>query len=205
MKYGTFPIFTRRYLNHGIENFAFDALLGKPCLIAAHHDVFRDHARDLVDLVERLNSLKWNLVWRPLSEVIRRSFTIRRLDDGTSFIQMFASSLAVENPDAEAQETFLLKEEVDPERVEAVWVNRTPVEFSVQSGYLRVRLTVLPGETAQVRIAYRDSGEAIPHRDTTRTRIKVAAKRYLSEFRDNYLSRNDFIYQTATGLKRLMK
>ena len=38
MRYGSFPIITRRYPSHGIENFAFDALLGKPCLIAAHHD-----------------------------------------------------------------------------------------------------------------------------------------------------------------------
>src|SRR5207237_3997303 len=73
MKYGTFPIFTRRYLDHGIENFAFDALLGKPCLIAGHHDIFRDHARILVDFVEHLNSLKWNLVCRPMGAAIRGS------------------------------------------------------------------------------------------------------------------------------------
>lgn len=65
MQYGTFPIFTRRYLTHGIENFAFDALLGKPCLIVAHHDVFKDHGRDLVDFIAKLNSLNWNLRWRP--------------------------------------------------------------------------------------------------------------------------------------------
>src|SRR5262249_39930086 len=99
MKYGTFPLFTRRYPGHGIENFAFDGLLGKPCLIAAHHDVFRDHAQNLVDLVAGLNSLRWNLVWRPLGEAVRRSFTVRRLDNGTSIIRMFASSLVVENPD----------------------------------------------------------------------------------------------------------
>src|SRR5208283_4412128 len=51
MKYGTFPILTRRYPHHGIENFAFDAILGKPCLIAAHHEAFKDHARNLVDFV----------------------------------------------------------------------------------------------------------------------------------------------------------
>jgi len=205
MKYGTFPIFTRRYLSHGIENFAFDALLGKPCLIAAHHDVFRDHAHNLVDLVSRLNALKWNLVWRPLGEAISRSFTIRRLADGTSAIQMFAGSLVVENPDAEARETLLLKEEGDADCVQAVWVNRTPVAFSVEDGYLQVRLTTLPGETDSVRIVYHNSLEAIPDRDSLATKIKVAANRYLSEFRDNYLSRSDFLYQSAYRLKRLMK
>ncbi len=47
MKYGSFPIFTRRYLTHGVENFAFDALLGKPCLMVAHHEVFKDRGREL--------------------------------------------------------------------------------------------------------------------------------------------------------------
>src|SRR5437763_10142581 len=38
MRYNNFPIFTRRYPWEGIENFAFDALLGKPALIVIHHD-----------------------------------------------------------------------------------------------------------------------------------------------------------------------
>jgi hypothetical protein len=205
MRYGTSPIFTRRYPNHGIENFAFDGLLGKPCLIAAHHDVFRDHARNLVDLVTRLNSLRWNLVWRPLGEALRHSFTVRHLDDGTTVVRMFAGSLLLDNPDAVTRKTLLLKEEGDRDCVQAVLVNGAPVEFSVEDGYMRARLTALPGEKTAVGVVYRNTLESIPHQDGSRTRIKVAAKRYLSEFRDNYLSRNEFIYQSAHRLKHLMK
>jgi hypothetical protein len=205
MKYGTFPIFTRRYLNHGIENFAFDALLGKPCLIAAHHDVFKDHARDMVDLIDRLNALRWNLVWRPLGEALRRTFTIRRVADGTNVIQMFANNLVVDNPDAEACRTLLQKEEGDPERVEAVLINQKAVQFSVDGGHLRFWLTTLPGERSDVRVVYRNNSEALPHRAGAGANIKVAVKRYLSEFRDNYLSRNEFLYQSALALKHLMK
>jgi hypothetical protein len=204
MRYGTFPIFTRRYPNHGIENFAFDALLGKPCLIAAHHDAFKDHARNLVDLVARLKELRWNLVWRPLGEVVRRSFTIRRLDDGTNVIRMFAGSLVLANPDAEALKTLLVKEEGDPDCVEAVWVNQTPVDFSVEGGCLRLRLTTLPGETALVRIAYRQEFEPIMEEDRSGTNFKVAARRYLSELRDNYVSRSDFLYRSAKQLRHFI-
>jgi hypothetical protein len=205
MRYGTFPIFTRRYPEHGIENFAFDALLGKPCLIAAHHDAFKDHARNLVDFVGRLNSLRWNLVWRPLGEAIRRTFTIRRLDDGTSIVQMFSGSLVVENSDAGAGKTLLLKEEHDPDCVQAVLVNQTPVEFSVENGRLQISLSTLPGETTSIRVVYRNGDmKEVSGRDSPGTRFKVAAKRYLSEFRDNYLSRSDFLYQSANRLKHLM-
>ena len=37
MKHSSFPIFTRRYPMQGVENFAFDILLGKPCLGGIHH------------------------------------------------------------------------------------------------------------------------------------------------------------------------
>ena len=205
MRYGTFPIFTRHYFSHGIENFAFEALLGKPCLIAAHHDVYRDHGRDLAEFVEHLNSLKWNLVWRPLGETLRRSFSGRFLDDGTSVIRMFASSLVVDNSDAEPRKALILKEENDPDCVEAVRVNEAPAEFTVEDGYLRVWLTMPPGETARISLIYRNDFEVLPNRDSSRTHIKVAAKRYLSEFRDNYLSRSAFLYQSANRVKQFLK
>jgi len=205
MRYGTFPIFTRRYSDHGIENFAFDSLLGKPCLITAHHADFRDHAQNLVDLVAHLNSLRWRLVWRPLGEAIRRSFKIRRLDHDTSVIHMFSSSLVLENPSSQPRKTIFLKEEGDSDRVYAVWVNNRRVEFSVEGELLRVSQTILPGETAKVRIVYRRDPGRVLDRDSIGNKIRVAAKRYLSEFRDNYVSRNDFLYESASKLKHLMR
>jgi len=35
--------------------------------------------------------------------------------------------------------------------------------------------------------------------------MKVAARRYLSEFRDNYLARNDLALKAASAAKRLLK
>ena len=61
MRYGDFPIFTRRYAHHGLENFAFDLLLGKPCLIVSHHDFFKDGCAELIELIENLRSLNCSL------------------------------------------------------------------------------------------------------------------------------------------------
>ena len=66
LRYGSFPIFTRRYISHGIENFAFDGLLGKPCFIAGHHDLFRDHGSKLADFSGKLNPCIGNFVGGPL-------------------------------------------------------------------------------------------------------------------------------------------
>jgi hypothetical protein len=204
MRYGTFPIFTRRYAEQGIENFAFDAVLGKPCLIASHHDVFKDHAHNLLGLVDNLNALKWSLTWRPLSEVIRRSVMTWQQADGTNLQRMFASTSIVENVDGRAKNTLLLKEEGDPDCIESVSVDGKTTEFNVEDGDLQVRLKHVGGTQAVVRIHYRNSLETIANRASSRERLKVAARRYLSEFRDNYLSRSDFLNKKAKRLKRLM-
>jgi hypothetical protein len=62
---------------------------------------------------------------------------------------MFARSLVVEG--------LILKEEADPDCVQAVRVNEVPVEYSVQDGYLRVCLMTPPGEIANVRVVYRNT------------------------------------------------
>jgi hypothetical protein len=204
MRYGTFPIFTRRYADNGIENFAFDSLLGKPCLIAAHHEVFKDHARNLKDFIARLNSLRWNLVWRPLGDVVRRSVTVGRLDDGTSVVQVFAGDSVVTNTDLKVHTILLLKEECDPKRVQAVWVNEQAVEFSAEDGYLRVWLKVLPGEMTRVRIFYLKDLVESRKGGGAGAELKIAMRRYLSEFRDNYLSRSDFVYQSAKRVSRFI-
>jgi hypothetical protein len=205
MKYGTFPIFTRRYLAHGIENFAFDALLGKPCLIAAHHDVLKDHGRDLVDFIAKLNSLNWNLHWRPLGDAISHSFKVRNQADGTSVIQMFGKNLVMENPSTEPHEAILIKEEGDLDCVKAVMVNQTAIVFGYDGGYLQFRVELCPKEVTEVRVIYFDKLDVPSSTDSIGYSIKTRARRYLSEFRDNYLSQSDFLYENAARIKQLLK
>jgi hypothetical protein len=205
MKYGTFPIFTRRYLTHGLVNFAFDALIGKPCLIAGHHDLFKDHGRELLDFVTKLNSLKCNLRWRPLGDAIDHSFKVRKQLDGTGMIQMYAEKLVIENSSTESREVIFMKEENEFDCVKAVMTNQTVVDCSYDGQYLKFRVEVLPKETAEVRVIYVDNLGVDASRDGLAYNIKTRARRYLSEFRDNYLSRSDFVLESAIRVKRLLK
>src|SRR5439155_25885466 len=79
MGYSSFPLFTRRYPWEGIENFAFDALLGKPAIIIIHHDYCSDGCLRLIQFIDRLNSLKYPPTWRSLGEVVRHSYRQRQL------------------------------------------------------------------------------------------------------------------------------
>jgi hypothetical protein len=203
MKYGTFPIFTRRYLTQGVENFAFDGLLGKPCLVVAHHDVFRDHGRDLVDFIAKLNSLKWNLRWRPLGDAISHSFTVRNQPNGPDVVRMFAENLVMENPSKEPRESVFMKEEGDPDCVRAVTVNETAVDFDYDGRYLRWRVMLSPKEVALARVLYFDKLGLGPSNEGIGYSIRVMVRRHLSELRDNYLSQSDFIYERAARIKQV--
>ncbi|MGH9405267.1 MAG: hypothetical protein ACRD3D_05435 [Terriglobia bacterium] len=205
MKYGAFPIFTRRYLTHGIENFAFDALLGKPCLIAAHHDAFKDHARELINLIAKLNSSPRPVQWRPVGDVIRRSFKSRRMADGTMLIAMFGEEATVENQHRVPLETVFIRREDEPNSVKAVTVNETPVEFSYNGEDLQFAATVAPQASATVRIVYFDQLAAEESHEGVRRRMKTRARRHLSEFRDNYLSQSELLYEGATRIKRALR
>ena len=204
MKYGTFPIFTRRYLTHGIENFAFDALLGKPCLMVAHHEVFKDQGRELMEFIDRLNSLKWNFRWCSLGEAISHSFKIRSCAGGTRAIQMYAEHLVIENPSTEPREAVALKEESDPDCVRAVMVNQRTIEHTHDGNYLQFKVMMPAGEKTEVRVSYFDKLDLDAHNDGIAYSTKMRLRRYLSEFRDNYVSQNDFLYAMVGKVKRFL-
>jgi hypothetical protein len=189
MKYGDFPIFTRRYITHGVENCAFDALLGKPCLLVAHHNEFRDHGRDLLQFINNLNSLAWNHRWLPLGEAISRSFKIRPECNGTSLVQMSATRLLMENPTDRPREAVVLKQEADLDCVRAVMVNQTAIEFGHQDHTLQFEIKLEPKELADVRVIYSDQLDADPGLDGLGHAIKAWARRHFSELRDNYFAR----------------
>jgi hypothetical protein len=204
MKYGSFPIFTRRYLTHGVENFAFDALLGKPCLMVAHHEVFKNCGRELVEFIGKLNSLKWNLRWCSLGEVIRHSSRIRNSIEGKCAIQMYGKQLEIENTLTAPVEAVVMKAETDPICVAAVNVNQESVQYSYGDGQLIFRVTMRPGERVEVRVTYFDKLDLDSSKDGIAYRIKMGVRRHLSEFRDNYVSHNDLLYTLAARITRML-
>jgi hypothetical protein len=204
LKYGGFPIFTRRYLTHGLENFAFDALLGKPCLMVAHHEVFKAQGRELMEFIGKLNSLNWNLRWCSLGDAISHSFKIRNDSGPRRAIKMYAEQLVIENPSAEPREAVVMKQELDPDCVKAVMVNRETVKHGYEGDHLQFSLVMSPGKRTEVRVNYFDNLELDPHSDGLAYRMKTRIRRRLSEFRDNYVSQNDFLYATAAKVKSLL-
>jgi len=204
LRYGGFPIFTRRYVTHGIENFAFDGLLGKPCFVVGHHELFRDHGSKLSEFVGKLKSLNWNLCWRTLEDAVCRSYSIQRRDEIIR-VKMFAEQLIIENIEAVPRQMTVLKDEADISAVKGVTVNQEPIDYEYASGCLQFIVNVPSKSTAEIRCTYHEEPTSSASSESISDSLKVAARRYLSEFRDNYVSRNAFLYRTAAVAMRLLK
>jgi len=205
LKYVDFAIYTRRYSFHGVHNFAFDLLLGKPCLLVTHHADFQNGGRDVVDFIDRLNSLPVPLVWRGLGEVVRRAYQQRLREDGAYQIRMWGGEILIINPAAHARHFVVEKLERAPEGLEGLNVSGRRAAFHLDGERMRCELEVDPQQAASVRIAYRDTFGA-PTKAAWSAQLKVAARRYLCECRDEaqplirWISSNTQGYRT--GLKR---
>lgn len=188
-RYGGFPIFTRRYSFHGLENFAFDLLVGKPCLIASHHGFFKQGCAEAVDLIRKLDSLKGQLTWRSLSGVIRRAGRRRPLGPGREEIDMPVNELSVTNRSTDYLDVVIRKRESDASSVASVRSEGGVLDWDAQGEQVVFADRIPPTREALFSVAYKPQ----PPRPQTSRPIRfaatVAARRILSEFRDEYWQR----------------
>lgn len=192
MAYDSFPIYTRRYPWQGIENFAFDILLGKSCIVVVHHNDCHDNCRHVVQFIERLNRLNARLVWRNLGEVVRRSFRRRKLSPNVSEIEMFGEELCLENHGAQKERFCIRKLESAPKQVKEVCVGSQPIDWAVIPGGVAFETELEAGQSQIIRIAFHEFSENGFAGENLSYRLKVMLRRYLCEFRDNYVMRKSF-------------
>jgi hypothetical protein len=188
MAYGNFPILTRRYPWEGIENFAFDILLGKPAIIVIHHDFCHDRCLHLVKFVQRLNALKIRLAWRSLGEVVRRSCRQRELSPGLVEVEMYATQLRLENQSGQRKRYLIRRRESEPSNIKEIRAASRNVAWSSTDGRVAFEIELNPGENTMISMGFHDLTGNGRHADTLSYRTKAMLRRYLCEIRDNYVT-----------------
>lgn len=204
MSYEGFPIFTRRYAFHGLENFAFDLLLGKPCLIVSHHDFFKDGGSDLIELIEKLKFLNCRLSWRPLGDVVRRACRRRALGPGMEEVEMYGNELVIDNPPDREIEVRVRKREDQADLVADILGDGNSIAWTKEGNHLAFGGKMAPRGERHFRVAYREQDEFGKADRSLRFEISVAVRRFLSEFRDDYLSRSHFLSTTAANMRNVV-
>jgi hypothetical protein len=192
MNYSDFPIFTRRYPWAGVENFAFDILLGKPCIVVVHHNDCHDECRHVVAFMERLNRLNAKLRWTSLAEVVRRSFRQREISPDVMEVEMFGSEVRLENPSGAAKIFRCSKQESAPVTIKAIRAAEQPLPWTVSGNHISFEVTLNPGESRTVTITFAEPELAAFAGESLRYKVRAMVRRYLCEIRDNYVMRKSF-------------
>jgi len=205
MTYGGFPIFTRRYAFHGLENFAFDLLLGKPCLIVAHHDFFKDGGVGLIELIEKIAALNCTLRWRPLGDIIRRACRYRANGINAEEVEMYGNELIIGNVSDQTIEVKVRKRTSQDDLIAEIVCDEKAVVWAIEDEHLLFGERIQPHSEKCFRVVYQEHAHAAQASRSLRFEMAVAARRVLSEFRDVYLSRSDFLSSQAGRLKNALK
>jgi hypothetical protein len=201
VKYGSFPVFTRRYPSHGLENFAFDLLLGKPCFIVEHHQFFKDGGREALKFISALNSLNCRLQWGGLGQVLRRTYQRRVGSNGEVQIRMFANELLLRNESQDGQSYQIQKANEDSAGIEKILVDGYPVEWEMNNESIGFSCTIPPNTEILIQIQYRSSLGPVTEGDSLKSMTKTALRRFSCEFRDTFLSRHARLLSVAQKTK----
>jgi hypothetical protein len=188
MGYSNFPLFTRRYPWEGIENFAFDAVLGKPAIAVIHHDYCSDHCARLVNFIKRLNAPQIAPTWRSLGEVVRRSCRQREVSPGEVEVEMYGTELRIENRSDQLKHFVIRRRECEPSAVREICDRSGPVAWNSVNDHINFEIDLNPGETKMVSIRFHELAGNGSNGDTLPYRLKTMLRRYLCEVRDNYVT-----------------
>jgi hypothetical protein len=198
MRY-TFPLFTRRYPWEGIENFAFDTLLGKPAIAVIHHDYCSDHCARLVNFIERLNALQCAPTWRNLGDVVRRSCRQREVSPDAVEVEMYGTELRIENRSHEPKHFLIRRRECEPSAIDQISTGAQEIAWRAVNGHIDFETELNPGQSKMIAIRFHELAENGSNGDNLLYRLKAMLRRYLCEVRDNY------IMPTKSRLARLTK
>jgi hypothetical protein len=194
-----FPVFQRRYSNN-LTSILLDIFLGKPALIAEHHSYFKNSDRSIGEFIDRLNTTCSEMRWESLSEIAMRSYLTKQVDDAVSCCRIYTDEAIIENDDDSEKTFMIIKREDDEIKSSGVLINGEHSDYCMDNNFIKISHKIAPRKNIRISIRYeQETGEIPPPR--LRSSPSTFARRFLSELRDEYLSKNEFILNKAHELR----
>jgi hypothetical protein len=201
MDYG-FPLFSRRYPQR-VSDFALDAFLGKPVFIVEHHGYFKDNYESLRRLMADFNRTFNGLKWRSPEDIMKNVRLERKQGDSTH-LKIYTNHATIKNESDEEISYIITKQEDGTVPIERILINGIEQDISLENNSITLRKVAKPNETLEIRIYYtncfetnKDPGPLYAH--------KLRMRRFLSEVRDNHLSKHESLAKLAPKAKALIK
>lgn len=202
MKYENFPLFLRKYPGEMID-FAFDLFLGKPLFFVEHHHYFKEGYEEIAKFIQKINSIEKDIRWRRLEEIFKNINLQKRISDENIYCKIYVNNAIIKNEYDIIQKYVIIKNETEGIPIEELSVNGKKAVYNIENNLLTLCVEIAPKSTAEIKIIYRnDYPYSIDNRELG-YKVKTNARRYLSEFRDNYLSKNEVLLSLANKFMRL--
>jgi len=203
LRYGGFPLFIRKPIRQThSHDIAFNLFFGRPVLIVEHHDIFQ-HPEVLVEIATRINCVAPGIHWSNLANVVSHSVLRRRTPDGTYHVRAYSNTIGISN-DSGAIRRFSIEwgNSCDAASIEQVLMDGTPCRgFEVDDAGLRLLVELAPGSSHTFSLAHHNAHVTVGSLGFG-WNARAFLRRRLSEFRDNYLSKNQDILTVAKVLQR---
>jgi hypothetical protein len=203
--YGNYPLFARRNPQDGPVNFAMDMFLGRPCLIVLHHDFFKLRLSAFEELVRTISTLCPGLAWDSLENIVTGCSLRKANSAGESSMMIFANEACLRLNEMGLGTVTVIKHLAKNDQPRRVELDGRPADFTTEDGQLKFPLPA--GARAQLHMEIMLAEEPAPSatNETLTERLQVAARRYASEFRDNYVAKSDILLRCVSRLRGIVR
>ena len=189
LAFANFPSLRRYSTEHPIPDWqlAMDAFLGNPMMFYAHEAFFATGIDAFDELAEKVNRLQPDTEWRSLGDIVRHLYLEKLREDGNYDIRLLSPVVRLDNRHGHDAVFFLEKAENGDVPL-TVSVDGQPHPYELMDGRLRLQVPLRDGMSREISIKYQNDLD-LSKIDISKASRNIAAVRYLSDFRDNVVSR----------------
>jgi hypothetical protein len=170
-----------------------------------HHDFFKDGIKSLEQLVGTFANFRPRLAWDNLENIVN-GCALRRLGaDGRTIVRIFGDRALIGVGDGQGEKLTIIKNEADNSKISRVEIDDQRVDFLIENGLLTVNLEPRAKATVSVRIVTAANPAVQVTENSVGEKARIAMRRYLSEFRDNYPAQSQTFLRCARSVARSLQ
>lgn len=200
-----FPVFKRHYWRDGLSGFAMDLFLGKHAILAEHHEFFKDGPGNMEEFAVKLAKLRPDIKWTSLAETAIGTHLIRHLAENQREVRFFTDVFRFEHKSDEPLVYRFIRRLPETSAVQRVLMNGVPIAVKRQNGFLTFDFQAARRQTLRIQVECMSRKPNRLYSFGIKYKASVACRRFLSEFRDNVIVRNEMALRASRFLARTLK
>ena len=203
VRFGGTPLFLRRYPGR-FEEIALDLFLGRQVLLVEHHGFFKRGYEEISRYTSFVNGVAPSIMWTDLEELCTSASLTQDVPGDGVNVRAFGPTLRLRNHRHEGMLFHVSNVGVSRELESVTWNGRS-IAFAACSSGVTCDIPLDPKEVGVLAFeSARNSSVNVELVSTARDRLKVFARRHLSEIRDNYFARSPVLSELARRGKSIL-